>query len=73
MNGPPVQIIRWIRARSAAAYAGLRGHAEGLSPIQIEALQRFARDQVLREGASGARAAANTRRMAARMRTGGAA
>jgi hypothetical protein len=45
----------------------MRGVAEGLSPIQVEALMRYARDQVLREGASGARAVASARRMAHEM------
>lgn len=68
MSAAVVPLVRAMRARSAAAVAGLMGRAAGLDEIEVEAVQRHVRNRVTHGGASAARALEETRRQMAAMK-----
>ncbi len=55
----PIHVTRAAKERGIAAAAGIRGIAAGLSPIQIEALMRYARDRYRKDHVSAASAVAD--------------
>lgn len=73
MNVIPMHVTRAAKEQGVAAAAGMHAMSQGLSPIQVEAVIRFARNRYRKDGYSPARAVAAARAEALRNRSGGGA